>query len=137
MHTGQLRSRPLDRPGACRGRARRRPAGIATCEGQLDERSNADQQRERPDAPFRPHDAPPPTRRAEARAIRLRCDQSQRGGAGGTSAKTPIGAAQSSAVKTHAYVISPVETWWTASVVLQMQSNQIGLITGQPRSTTC
>jgi raffinose/stachyose/melibiose transport system substrate-binding protein len=29
------------------------------------------------------------------------------------------------------YVISPVETWWNASVLLQMQQNQVGLITGQ------
>ena len=34
-------------------------------------------------------------------------------------------------IKSHAYVISPVETWWNASVLQQMQQNQIGLITGQ------
>jgi raffinose/stachyose/melibiose transport system substrate-binding protein len=40
-------------------------------------------------------------------------------------------ATEASAVKSHAYVISPVETWWNASVVVQMQQDQIGLITGQ------
>jgi hypothetical protein len=38
---------------------------------------------------------------------------------------------ESSAVKEGAYVISPVETWWNANVLVQMQQNQIGLITGQ------
>jgi raffinose/stachyose/melibiose transport system substrate-binding protein len=40
-------------------------------------------------------------------------------------------ASESSAIRTHAYVISPVETWWNASVVVQLQQTQIGLITGQ------
>jgi hypothetical protein len=36
-----------------------------------------------------------------------------------------------SAVKSHAYLISPVETWWNAAVTVQLQQTQIGLITGQ------
>ena len=40
-------------------------------------------------------------------------------------------ASESSAVKSGAYVISPVETWWNEKVLLAMQQNQIGLITGQ------
>jgi raffinose/stachyose/melibiose transport system substrate-binding protein len=38
---------------------------------------------------------------------------------------------EKSAVGGGAYVISPVETWINADVLLQMQQNQIGLITGQ------
>ena len=33
--------------------------------------------------------------------------------------------------KQHAYVINPIETWWNAGVLLALQQNQIGLITGQ------
>jgi raffinose/stachyose/melibiose transport system substrate-binding protein len=36
-----------------------------------------------------------------------------------------------SAVEQGKYVISPVETWWNSNVLLQLQQNQIGLITGQ------
>jgi hypothetical protein len=35
------------------------------------------------------------------------------------------------AVRSHAYVISPVETWWNPDVQDAMWQNQIGLITGQ------
>jgi raffinose/stachyose/melibiose transport system substrate-binding protein len=38
---------------------------------------------------------------------------------------------EASVVVKSAYVISPVETWWNADVLLQMQQNQIGVITGQ------
>jgi raffinose/stachyose/melibiose transport system substrate-binding protein len=40
-------------------------------------------------------------------------------------------ATESGAVKSGAYVISPVETWWNARVVEALQTDQIGLITGQ------
>jgi hypothetical protein len=40
-------------------------------------------------------------------------------------------ASEAAAVKSHAYVISPVETWWNSGVVEKMQTDQIGLITGQ------
>jgi raffinose/stachyose/melibiose transport system substrate-binding protein len=33
--------------------------------------------------------------------------------------------------KQRAYVVNPVETWWNANVLLALQQNQIGLITGQ------
>ena len=38
---------------------------------------------------------------------------------------------ESSAVANRAYAIEPAQTWPNANVVLQMQNNQIGLITGQ------
>jgi raffinose/stachyose/melibiose transport system substrate-binding protein len=31
----------------------------------------------------------------------------------------------------HAYVVNPIETWWNADVLAALQTNQIGLITGQ------
>jgi raffinose/stachyose/melibiose transport system substrate-binding protein len=31
----------------------------------------------------------------------------------------------------HAYVVNPIQTWWNPSVLLALQENQIGLITGQ------
>ncbi len=34
----------------------------------------------------------------------------------------------------HQYVLNPIQTWWNAGVVLALQQNEIGLITGQ-RST--
>jgi len=40
-------------------------------------------------------------------------------------------ASEAAAVKSHAYVIRPVETWWNSGVVEKMQTDQIGLITGQ------
>jgi raffinose/stachyose/melibiose transport system substrate-binding protein len=43
----------------------------------------------------------------------------------------PFMSSEASAVKNGAYVISPVETWWNAGVVDDMQTNQIGLLTGQ------
>ena len=38
---------------------------------------------------------------------------------------------EAAAVRSHAYVISPVETWWNPDVQDAMWQNQIGLITGQ------
>jgi raffinose/stachyose/melibiose transport system substrate-binding protein len=36
-----------------------------------------------------------------------------------------------SVFKAHAYVIEPQDSWWNANVLLALQQNQIGLITGQ------
>jgi raffinose/stachyose/melibiose transport system substrate-binding protein len=43
----------------------------------------------------------------------------------------PFMSTESSAVANRAYAIEPAQTWPNANVVLQMQQNQIGLITGQ------
>ncbi len=48
--------------------------------------------------------------------------------------KGPIPAymsAFSSVLRQHRYVITPLQTWWNASVLLALQQNQIGVITGQ------
>ena len=34
-------------------------------------------------------------------------------------------------LKDHAYVVNPVQTWWNPNVLLALQQDEVGLITGQ------
>jgi raffinose/stachyose/melibiose transport system substrate-binding protein len=43
----------------------------------------------------------------------------------------PFMSAYSSVLDKHAYVVNPQQTWWNPDVLIALQQNQIGLITGQ------
>ena len=44
---------------------------------------------------------------------------------------TAFMSAYSSVLGKHAYVVNPQQTWWNPGVLLALQQNQIGLLTGQ------
>ena len=41
-----------------------------------------------------------------------------------------------SVLKDHEYVMNPAQTWWNANVLLALQQDGIGVLTGRARSTT-